>query len=115
MRICAPTPAGVLRELGYQVLEAATGRQALELLQRPLQVALTCCSPTWSCPTAWTAAQLADEAAATAAGMKVLFTTGYTRNAIVHNGRLDAGVELLGKPFSFSDLANKVRSMLDVE
>ncbi len=45
--------------------------------------------------------------------MKLLFTTGYTRNAIVHNGVLDAGVELIGKPFTIEELAVKVREVLD--
>jgi hypothetical protein len=44
--------------------------------------------------------------------MPVLFTTGYTRNAIVHNGRLDANVNLLGKPYTQADLARKVREVL---
>ncbi len=57
--------------------------------------------------------QLADEAVRRQPGLKVLFTTGYTRNAIVHHGRLDAGVQMIGKPFSFSDLAAKVRTLLD--
>ena len=45
--------------------------------------------------------------------LKVLFTTGYTRNAIVHNGALDRGVELIVKPFGFEQLAIKVRRVLD--
>ena len=44
----------------------------------------------------------------------MLFTTGYTRNAIVHNGRLDPGVNLISKPFTFTELAEKVRSVLDL-
>jgi DNA-binding response OmpR family regulator len=43
----------------------------------------------------------------------VLFSTGYTRNAIVHHGRLDAGVEMVSTPFSFSELSVKVRALLD--
>ena len=43
----------------------------------------------------------------------MLFTTGYARNAIVHQGRLDAGVHLLTKPFNFDELAIKVRDVLD--
>jgi hypothetical protein len=46
-------------------------------------------------------------------GLKVLFTTGYTRNAIVHHSRLDPGVQLIGKPFSFSELSVKIRALLD--
>ncbi len=44
--------------------------------------------------------------------LKVLFTTGYTRNAIVHHGTLDPGVHLLGKPYTFAALAQKVAELL---
>jgi len=60
-----------------------------------------------------TGAQVAAEAQAIQPGLKILFTTGYARNAIVHNGRLDAGVQLITKPFTFADLAAKVRDVLD--
>jgi DNA-binding response OmpR family regulator len=56
---------------------------------------------------------LADEAVRRRPGLKVLYTTGYTRNAIVHDGRLDAGVQMIGKPFSFEELAGRVRAILD--
>ena len=46
-------------------------------------------------------------------GLKILFTTGYTRNAIVHNGVLDIGTHLLSKPFNIEELATKVRTLLD--
>jgi len=104
---------GVLRELGYQVLEATTGRHALEILQRTSDVALVFTDVVL--PDGMDGRALAEEMQRRRAGLKVLFTTGYTRNAIVHNGRLDADVEFLGKPFTFSDLAAKVRSMLDSE
>ena len=48
-------------------------------------------------------------------GLKVLFTTGYTRNAIVHHGRFDPGVQMIGKPFSFDELGTKIRALLDGE
>ena len=57
--------------------------------------------------------QLADEAIRRRPGLKVLFTTGYTRNAIVHNGMLDPGTNLLTKPFSIEELAGKIRKILD--
>jgi DNA-binding response OmpR family regulator len=57
--------------------------------------------------------QLADEARQRRTGLKVLFTTGYTRNAIVHQGRLDPDVEMIGKPFTFDKLRAKVREILD--
>ena len=56
---------------------------------------------------------LADESAITRPDLKVLFTTGYSRNAIVHHGRLDRGVRLLQKPFTFDQLASRVREVLD--
>ena len=46
-------------------------------------------------------------------GLPVLFTTGYTRNAIVKHGRLDPDVDLIAKPFSIDQLARKIRQMLD--
>ena len=57
--------------------------------------------------------QLADEACRRRPDLKVLFTTGYTRNAIVHNGVLDPGVDLIGKPFTIEQLADKIRAVLD--
>ena len=59
--------------------------------------------------------RLADEALRRRPDLKVLFTTGYTRNAVVHNGVLDPGVELLGKPFTIEELAAKMRDVLDAE
>ena len=103
--------AGVLGELGYHVLEAANGRAALEILQSHDDVALLFTDVVM--PAGLDGRQLADEAARRRPGVKVLFTTGYTRNAIVHNGRLDPGVNLLSKPFTYRELAAKVRSLLD--
>ena len=56
---------------------------------------------------------LADEAVRSRPNLKVLYTTGYTSNAIVHQGRLDPGVHLIGKPFTYGQLAAKVRALLD--
>ena len=58
-------------------------------------------------------AKLAEAAKTIRPDLKILFTTGYTRNAVVHNGKLDAGVDLIGKPFSLEALATKIRSTLD--
>lgn len=57
--------------------------------------------------------QLAEEAVRRRPGPKVLFTTGYTRDAIVHRGRLDPGIDFIGKPHSFAELSAKVRLVLD--
>ena len=60
-----------------------------------------------------TGRQLADAAAAIRPDLKILFTTGYTRNAVVHNGMIDVGVAFLSKPYGMGDLARKVRDVLD--
>lgn len=57
--------------------------------------------------------QLADKALALRPSLKVLYTTGYTRNAIVHNGMLDPGTAFISKPFMAEQLAQKVREVLD--
>jgi hypothetical protein len=57
--------------------------------------------------------QLADEARRRRPELRVLFTSGYARNAIVHHGRLDPGVELIVKPYTYAALARKVRTMLE--
>jgi CheY-like chemotaxis protein len=57
--------------------------------------------------------KLVDEALRLYPKLKVLYTTGYTRNAVVHNGVVDKGVELIGKPFTIDELAARVRALLD--
>jgi DNA-binding response OmpR family regulator len=57
--------------------------------------------------------RLADEVVARGNGVKVLFMTGYSRNAIVHHGRLDPRVEMIQKPFSEAALAARIRELLD--
>jgi DNA-binding response OmpR family regulator len=56
--------------------------------------------------------QLADEARRRRPDLLVLFTTGYTRNAIIHQGRLDPGAELIGKPFTYATLIAKIQRLL---
>lgn len=102
--------AGVLRELGYCVLEAPDGAAALDVLRARPEVDLLFTDVVLP---GLNGRQLADQALAFRPALKVLFTTGYTRNAIVHNGRLDEGVSLITKPFTFDALASKVRRMLD--
>ena len=57
--------------------------------------------------------ELAEQAVELIPQLKVLYTSGYTENAIVHHGRLDPGVQLLAKPFRRSELARKIRHLLD--
>ena len=101
-----------LRELGYLVFEAADARSALRLLEQQ-QGDIHLLFTDVVLPGGISGAQLAAEATARWPKLRVLFTTGYARNAIVHHGRLDAGVQLLTKPFSFDELASKVRDVLE--
>jgi PAS domain S-box-containing protein len=100
-----------LSELGYDVLAASSGAAALEILDRRQDIDLLFTDVVM--PGGVNGRQLADEAVRRRPGLKVLFTTGYTRNAIVHSGRLDAGVQMIGKPYSFSELGAKIRALLD--
>jgi PAS domain S-box-containing protein len=101
-----------LRELGYLVFEAADARSALRLLEQQ-QGEIDLLFTDVVLPGGISGAQLAAEATARWPKLRVLFTTGYARNAIVHHGRLDAGVQLITKPFSFDELASKVRDVLE--
>ncbi|WP_375428535.1 PAS domain S-box protein [uncultured Sphingomonas sp.] len=100
-----------LRELGYRVLEAHDGPSALRLLTQGGRVDLLFSDVVL--PGGLTGADLAAEARVMLPALPVLFTTGYARDAIVHHGRLDAGVELLTKPFTYADLAARVRDVID--
>jgi PAS domain S-box-containing protein len=102
----------VLRELGYHVIEAPDGPSALRLLERQ-EGRVDLLFTDVVLPGGMTGSVLAGAAREKRPGLKVLFTTGYARNAIVHHGRLDAGVALITKPFTYSDLAARVREMLD--
>ena len=100
-----------LIELGYRVLEAEGGAAGLLLLDAHPEIDLLFTDVVMP---EMNGRKLADEALRRRPGLKILFTTGYTRNAIVHNGVLDAGVQLIGKPFSMSELATRVREVLDM-
>jgi signal transduction histidine kinase len=100
-----------LRELGYRVLEAGDGPSSLQLLERNPDITLLFTDVVL--PGGMTGAQLAAQARGRWPSLKVLFTTGYARNAIVHHGRLDAGVQLITKPFTIAELAARVREVLE--
>lgn len=101
-----------LRELGYRVLEAKDGPTALQVLAAHGPVDLIFSDVVL--PGGMSGADVVARARELYPAMKALFTTGYSRNAIVHHGRLDKGVHLLPKPFSFEDLAVRVRDILDL-
>jgi signal transduction histidine kinase/ActR/RegA family two-component response regulator len=100
------------RELGYKVIEADGAAVALERLgQRPeISILLTDVIMPGS-----NGRQLADAALALRPDLKVIYMTGYTRNAIVHNGTLDAGTRLLTKPFTLEQLDRELRDALTGE
>jgi signal transduction histidine kinase/CheY-like chemotaxis protein len=100
----------LFQELGYRVLEAPDGATALAVLDSHPNVDLLFTDvglPRMN------GRQLAEEARRRLPNLKVLFTTGYAKNAIVHHGRLDRDVDLIGKPFTFAELSEKVRAVLD--
>ena len=103
----------VLRDLGYQVIEAGNAVEALAILDRGATIDLMFTDVVM--PGGMNGRQLRDEALRRQPDLKVLYTTGYSRNAIVHNGQLDQGVNLLGKPYSHAELAAKIRALLDHE
>ena len=100
----------MLKELGYRVLEATDGAEGLRLLDPRPEIALILTDV--GLPGGMNGREFADEARRRI-NVKVLFTSGYARNAIVHHGRLDPGVEFIAKPFTFAALAAKVRRLLD--
>ncbi|HEY4161999.1 MAG TPA: ATP-binding protein [Dongiaceae bacterium] len=101
----------MVSELGYRVIEAESGPMALAALEKHPDVRLLFTDV--GLPGGMNGRQLADEAQRRYPGLQVLFTTGYARNAIVHHGRLDPGLELIVKPYTFAALAEKIQSVLD--
>jgi PAS domain S-box-containing protein len=99
-----------LREMGFTVVEAADGATALDILAGRSDVSMLFADV--GLPGRMNGRQLADEVRRLRPDIKILLTTGYTQNAIVHDGKLDAGVNLLTKPFTAADLAAKVGQVL---
>jgi PAS domain S-box-containing protein len=99
-----------LHSLGYVTLEAANAAEALALVRagHPFDLLFT----DVIMPGALNGRQLADELQAIKPELKVLFTSGYTENAIIHHGRLDTGVLLLAKPYRKSEMAAMIRTAL---
>jgi PAS domain S-box-containing protein len=102
--------AEALRELRYRVLEAGDAKWALKLLDEEKRVDLLLTDVILP---GENGRELAEAARGRQADIKVLFMTGYSRNAIVHQGRLDPGVDLVQKPVTQATLAQRVRDLLD--
>ena len=99
-----------LRFLGYTVMHANSAEEALRVIAKEPRIDLLFTDIVMPGDTGRV---LADKTLAQRPEIRVLYTTGYTRNAVVHNGILDAGVALLPKPFTVEQLAGKVREVLD--
>ena len=102
--------ADALHELGYTVFEADGAADALATLDRVADVKLLFTDVVMP---DINGKRLADEAVRRRPGLKVLFTTGYTANAVVHGGVLDQGVNFIVKPFTLDQIAAKIRAVLD--
>ncbi|HEY5759132.1 MAG TPA: ATP-binding protein [Steroidobacter sp.] len=100
----------LLRDLGYTVVHASDAKKALALLETELSFNLLFTDVVMP---DMNGKQLADRVRELRPGAKVLYTTGYTRNAVIHNGMLDRDVSFLPKPFTIQQLATKVRQVLD--
>ena len=98
-------------DLGYSVLSAPDGASALRLLDSHREVSLLFTDV--GLPGGMNGRQLAEQALRRQPQLKVLYTTGYARNAIINQGRLDPAVEVVFKPFTYSDLATKIRHILE--
>jgi CheY-like chemotaxis protein len=102
--------ADILKELGYVVSQAGDAAEAMQRLEAS---AFDLLFTDVIMPGGTNGRQLADAAQRRYPELKVLFTTGYSRDALVHHGRLDAGIQVLSKPFAYDELAAKIRAVLD--
>jgi CheY-like chemotaxis protein len=99
-----------LRELGYTVMHVGDAAEALKKLDEQPKIALLFTDIVMP---VMNGRKLAEEALARRPELKVIFTTGFTKNAVVHNGMLDPGVNFIAKPFTLEQLAAKLREVLD--
>jgi signal transduction histidine kinase len=100
-----------LQSLGYRVMEAADGPNAQKILDSDATIDLMLTDVVM--PGGMTGRQLAEAAQRQRPALRILYTSGYTEDAIIHQGKLDPGVHFLSKPFRRQDLATKIREVLD--
>jgi PAS domain S-box-containing protein len=100
-----------LQDAGYRVLEAADGPAGLRILQTEGRIDLLLTDV--GLPGGMNGRQVADAGRSIRPGMKVLFITGYAENAVIGNGHLEAGMQVITKPFAIDTLAKRVRDMID--
>jgi len=100
----------VLSDLGYMVLEAADGRSGLHILESGVRIDLLLTDV--GLPGGMNGRQLADAARQLRPGLSVLFVTGYAEGAVVGNGQMEQGMQVMTKPFTVSALAVRVQDMI---
>ena len=101
----------ILKELGYGILLASTADDALPILQSDVHIDLLFTDVVL--PGTIDGKALAKQAKILRPGLPVLYSSGYTKDSIIHQGRLDADVNLLSKPYKKADLAQRLRAMLN--
>ena len=101
---------GQIQSLGYATLAAVNAAEALVVIDSPTEIDLLFTDMIM--PGSMNGRQLADKALQRRSSLKILFTSGYSNEAIIHHGHLDAGVLLLAKPYRKSDLARMIRAAL---
>ncbi|MEH6405083.1 MAG: ATP-binding protein [Sneathiella sp.] len=104
-------PVSILRDCGYQVLEAANGAEAINHLKGGVHFDLLFTDVVL--PGGMNGVDIAKEAEQFQPGIKTLFATGYAENAVIQNGKLEAGVNLINKPYSRASLLEIIREILD--
>jgi len=103
--------AVLLEDLGYSVLAARDGAEALAQLRKGARIDILFTDVVL--PQGMNGRALSQEAAAPRPDLPVLFTTGYARNAIIHDGRLDHGVQFIAKPYTQEEIAHKLRAVIN--
>ncbi|AMB86499.1 hybrid sensor histidine kinase/response regulator [Pseudomonas agarici] len=101
----------LLEERGYKVLEASDGVAGLKILQSPIRIDLLVSDV--GLPGGMNGRQLAELARRTRPGLKVLFVTGYAENSVICDSGLPPGMQVMAKPFTLDDLANRVRELIN--
>ena len=101
----------MIGDLGYDTVEAADGKEALETMRRTPELGLLFTDVVL--PGGLSGPDVAREAAKRVPGTKILFTSGYAETVLTRDGDMGDSVQLINKPFRKADLARKLRTLLD--
>jgi len=100
----------VLEELGYTAIEAGDGPSGMKIIQSDARIDLLVTDV--GLPNGMNGRQVADAARVLRPGLKILFVTGYAEKAVLNHGHLDAGMQVLTKPFNMDDLARRITTIV---